>query len=543
MNQINCRLPIASCRLKIENLADPARRGRSKSQACPERSRGIENPRRNVDAASRQRHLRYCVLGLLGLVTCVFGDELRVDYGSIGISFEEPKWSERQVIVKFKPGVSKEDGAAVLHMYGCSVVGDCPFAPWPSHELCLVDVPEPMTADEMAGVFANEPLVEYAELNYYATISFVPDDTFFRYQWNLSDPASGGIGVEAAWDIQTGDPNVIVAVLDTGVAYEDFERFKQAPDLAGTRFVPGYDFVNDDSHPNDDHGHGTHVAGTIAENTNNGLGVAGVAFGCSIMPVKVISAKGQGSHFDIANGIYFAVSHGAKVINMSLGGDQDSITLKDAVAYAYSKDVTVVAAAGNEFLEGSPPSYPAAYDDYCIAVGATRYDETRAYYSNVGSYLDVVAPGGDLLVDQNGDGYGDGILQQTFSLDPTVFAYWFFQGTSMATPHVSGAAALLISNGVTKPARVRQALESTAKDLGPPGWDEQYGWGLINIGEALRYRAAGDLSGDLSVSLADFSLMADRWLQGAARSHPVDLNGDGIVNFVDFAILAQEWSP
>jgi len=508
-------------RLKIENR---------KSQ--------IENPWRNIDTASRKGHFRHCVLCLLGLVSGVFADELRVDYAPIGVASEEPRWSEREIIVKFKPGVSQGDEAAVVQLYGCSVVGSCSVA-----KLRLIEVPEPMTAEGMVSVFANEPLVEYAELNHYARLSLVPDDTFYQYQWNLNDPISGGIGVEAGWDIQTGDPNVIVAVLDTGVAYEDIGRFKQAPDLAGTLFVPGYDFVNDDAHPNDDHGHGTHVAGTIAQNTNNGVGVAGVAFGCSIMPVKVVSGKGRGSYFDIVDGMYFAVNHGARVINLSLGGDQDSITLKNAVAYAYVTGVTVVCAAGNEFLEGGPPSYPAAYDDYCIAVGATRYDETRAYYSNVGSYIDLVAPGGDLLVDQNGDGYGDGIVQQTFSLDPREFAYWFFQGTSMAAPHVSGAAALLISNGVTEPARIRQALESTAKDLGPAGWDEQYGWGLIDIGAALRYRVAGDASGDLSVNLADFTLMADRWLRGVARLHPVDFNGDGIVNFVDFAILARGWSP
>ncbi len=526
------------CRLKIESR---------KSQACPGRSRGIENPGRSIDAASRRPafgglRLGSCVLGLFGLVSGIFADELRVDYDSVGITSEGPSRSGREIIVKFKPDVPKGDETAVVHMYGCSVAKTCSFAPWPSHMLCLVDVPEPMMADEMVGVFANEPLVEYAELNHYARLSFVPDDAFYQHQWNLNDPISGGIGAEAAWDIQRGDPNVIVAVLDTGVAYEDIGRFKQAPDLAGTLFVPGHDFVNDDAHPNDDHGHGTHVAGTIAQNTNNGIGVAGVAFGCSIMPVKVVSGKGRGSYFDIVDGTYFAVNHGARVINLSLGGDQDSITLKNAVAYAYSKGVTVVCAAGNEFLEGSPPSYPAAYDNYCIAVGATRYDETRAYYSNTGSYIDLVAPGGDLLVDQNGDGYGDGIVQQTFNLDPREFAYWFFQGTSMAAPHVSGAAALLISNGVTEPARVRQALESTAKDLGPAGWDEQYGWGLIDIGMALRYRVAGDASGDLSVNLADFTLMADRWLRGVARLHPVDFNGDGIVNFVDFAILAQGWS-
>jgi serine protease len=483
---------------------------------------------------------------LLGLASCAYADELQVDYGSIRptyggsseITSQKPKWSEREIIVKFGSDVTEDYINAVLQQYGCSAADSCSFA-----GLRLVQVPESTTAGEMVEVFANEPTVEYAELNYYARIMFVPDDTYFRYQWHLNDAVSGGIGTEAAWDIQTGDPNVIVAVVDTGVAYEDFGTFRQAPDLAGTSFVPGYDFVNDDSHPNDDHGHGTHVTGTIAQSTNNGMGVAGVAFGCSIMPVKVLDDQGDGGHFDIADGIYFAVNHGAKVINMSLGGDEDSATLKNAVAYAYLQGVTVVSAAGNEFLEGNAVNYPAAYDRYCIAVGATRYDETRSYYSNTGSYVDVVAPGGDLLVDQNRDGYRDGVLQQTFKVDPNDLRYWFFQGTSMAAAHVSGAAALLVSNGVTKPDQVRAAIEKTAKDLGPAGWDEEYGWGLINVGAVLRYRVNGDLSGDLSVGLADLDLLAGRWLRYADRFPAADLNGDGVVNFVEFAILAQSWSP
>jgi serine protease len=339
----------------------------------------------------------------------------------------------------------------------------------------------------MVNIFQAEDAIDYAEMNFYARITLVPDDTFYSYQWNLNDGISGGIETEAAWDIQRGDPNVIVAVLDTGIAYEDFDTFKQAPDLVGTSFVAGYDFVNDDFHPNDDQGHGTHVTGTIAQSTNNNMGAAGVAFNCSIMPVKVIGNLGTGSHFDIAAGIYFAANNGAKVINMSLGGQGNSITLRNAVAYAYSRGVTIVCAAGNEFLDGNPTSYPAAYNNYCIAVGATRYDETRAYYSNTGSYLDVVAPGGDMLVDQNDDGYPDGILQQTFSIDPNAFAYRFFQGTSMAAPHVSGAAALLISNGVTEPDTVREVIQITAKDVGSRGWDEEHGWGLINVWAALSY--------------------------------------------------------
>ena len=147
-----------------------------------------------------------------------------------------------------------------------------------------------------------------------------------------------------------------------------------------------------------------------------------------------------------------------------------------------------------------------------------------------------------MLVDQNGDGYPDGILQQTFGIDPNEFAYWFYQGTSMAAPHVSGAAALLISNGVTDPDRVREAIEKTAKDIGSRGRDDEYGWGLINVRAALDYGVRGDLSGDLLVSPEDFSLLADEWLQDAAGSPKAELSGDGVVNFVDFAILAEKWS-
>ncbi|MFB0520952.1 MAG: S8 family serine peptidase, partial [Desulfatiglandales bacterium] len=472
-----------------------------------------------------------------GLAICAPSDELLVDYNSTEITSKLPLWSTGEIIVKFDNDITEDYRNMIIREYGCSVVGRCLFS-----NVQLVRIPESLTAAETVDIFQQEEAVDYAELNYYARIALVPDDTFYFYQWNLNNEISGGIGAQAAWDIQIGDPNVVVAVLDTGVAYEDFETYKQAPDLSGTSFVAGYDFVNNDSHANDDKGHGTHVTGTIAQSTNNSMGAAGVAFGCSIMPVKVLNHLGTGSHFDIARGIYFATNNGAKVINMSLGGEGDSITLRDAVGYAYSQGVTVVCAVGNEFLQGNPTAYPAAYDDYCIAVGATRYDETRAYYSNTGSYLDVVAPGGDLLVDQNGDGYPDGILQQTFSEDPNVFAYWFFQGTSMAAPHVSGAAALLISNGLTDPDKVREVIEKTAKDIGSGGWDKEYGWGLINVWAALNYEMRGDLNGDLLVGTKDLSLLANQWPRDAALSPIADLSGDGVVNFVDFAILAEKWS-
>ncbi|MHC4425946.1 MAG: S8 family peptidase [Planctomycetota bacterium] len=469
--------------------------------------------------------------------TAVGARESLIDYDLGEVILELPAWSANDIIVKFREDIPEDYRSTVVQQYGCSVIDNCV-----SGDFQLVMIPESETAPEMVDVFQQDEAVEYAELNYYARITFVPNDTFYSFQWHLDNAVQGGINMEAAWDIQRGDPDVVIAVLDTGVAYEDFGTFKQAPDLANTPFVPGYDFANEDTHANDDQGHGTHVTGTIAQSTNNGLGVGGVAFGCSIMPVKVMDGMGMGNYFDIASGIHFAVDNGANVINMSLGGPADSATLRNAVAFAYERGVTVVCAAGNDFLSGNAVTYPAAYDDYCIAVGATRYDETRAYYSNTGSYLDIVAPGGDMLVDQNGDGYGDGILQQTFSLEPGSFAYWFLQGTSMAAPHVSGAAALIISNGVTSPGAVRQALEKAAKDIGPPGWDEEYGWGLLDVWSALNYGPSADLNGDSLINSWDLSLLAEKWLQTTAANLAPNLSGDNIVNFIDFAILAESWS-
>jgi len=349
--------------------------------------------------------------------------------------------------------------------------------------------------------FNKESDVEYAEPDYIAHAFLVPNDPFYQYQWHLDNVGTGGIHVEAAWDTSNG-AGVTVAVIDTGVAYESYDetntkRYYLAPDLADTAFTPGWDFVNNDAHPNDDNGHGTHVAGSVAQSTNNASGVAGVAYGASIMPIKVLDAGGSGTYSAIANGIIFAADHGAKVINLSLGGSSGSQTLENALAYAYGKGVTIVAAAGNNGT-GSL-SYPAAYNDYVIAVGATRYDEQKASYSNYGPGLDLMAPGGQMCTndswrcttnDQNHDGYGDGVLQQTFSGATNNFGYYFYQGTSMASPHVAAVAALVISYGnAISPDDVRGALESSAKDLGASGWDSTYGYGLVNAPAALAYTA------------------------------------------------------
>ena len=326
--------------------------------------------------------------------------------------------------------------------------------------------------------------VEYVEPNYIVRGMFAPNDPLYPTQWNLGDPEQGGIEMEPAWDISTGK-RVVVAVVDTGIAYEahtsaDGTKYAQAPDLANTCFAPGYDFVNQDEHPNDDHGHGTHVAGTIAQSTNNGIGVAGVAYDACLMPIKVLDGDNGGTVYDMGAGVHWAVDHGAQVINMSLGFCSYSQYAHDSVKYAYNHGAVIVAASGNN---SGYVTYPAAFNDYVIAVGATKHDKTRASYSNYGPSLDLVAP-------------GSGIVQNTFLNNNLVdhFSYRAFSGTSMATPHVSGVAALLIADhNVITPDQIQTILETTAIDLGAHGRDDYYGWGLINARRALGYKPSIDI--------------------------------------------------
>lgn len=398
------------------------------------------------------------------------------------------KYVPDEIIVKFNPGVSEEKIKSINYKHGTKVSYNSPY-----EKFKVLKIPQGKTVEEMVDTFKTNPAVEYAVPNTICYSTMIPNDPFYKYQWNFQEfvkGIGGGIDLEPAWDISTGK-GVIVAVIDTGVAYENYGVYKRAPDLENTYFVPGYDFVNNDDHPNDDNSHGTHVAGTIAQSTNNNRGVAGIAYGCSIMPVKVLNSAGSGTLQQLVDGIYFATDHGAKVISMSLAfgpGEDPGKPLYKALDYAYGKGVTIVAAAGNNGNE--IVCYPAAYKK-CIAVGATRFSGSLARYSNYGSEIDVVAPGGDYTSDQNGDGYPDMILQNTFDpniKDTSSFSYWFFEGTSMATPHVSGIAALLISEKEMSPSQVRKAIENTATDLGEPGWDNHYGYGLVNATAALKYK-------------------------------------------------------
>ncbi len=314
-----------------------------------------------------------------------------------------------------------------------------------------------------------------AHLNLRAEKFAVPNDPLYSpYQWHLTRIQS-----EPAWDLTTG-AGAVVAVLDSGLA-------PGGPDGIGC-VVAGYDMVNGDSDPFDGDGHGTHVSGTVAQRTNNGIGVAGMAWGACVMPVKVLDDSGSGSFADIAEGIYWAVDHGADVINMSLGINarynvRSDPVMDPALDYAYSQGVTVVCAAGNDGWRKNV-SYPAIYPT-TIAVGATDYADQKTSYSNYGYGLDLMAPGGNSAADLNGDGYGDGVLQETL-IPGEGWGYWFFDGTSMASPHVAAVAALLIADGVAStPDEVYQALITTTIDLGDPGYDSKTGFGLVQAYAAL----------------------------------------------------------
>ncbi len=339
------------------------------------------------------------------------------------------------------------------------------------------------TVDEALARYSADPTVAYAEPDYIVRALAAPNDPYWSFQWNLANTTSG-IDAEDAWNLATG-AGVTVAVIDSGIAYENNPPFAAAPDLADTTFVPGYDFVNGDDHPDDDNGHGTEVASVIA--AGNGAGMAGIARNARLMPLKVLDADGNGSYSNLALAIRFAADHGARVINLSLGGTAPARYLEEALAYAANKGAVIVAAAGN--AGAGALSYPAAYTPYVIAVGATRYDTTKTDYSNYGRGLDVVAPGGDLSVDQNGDGYADGVLGETWNGTYDNFGYYFYQGTSMAAAHVSGIAALVLSRGLaTTTADVRRAIETTATDLGAAGYDTTYGYGLVNAYGAVEYQ-------------------------------------------------------
>ena len=321
-----------------------------------------------------------------------------------------------------------------------------------------LEVPAGREAETVRRLREN-PGVEWAELDHLRNVMRIPDDQLYQqFQWDMRR-----IQVEQAWDLTTGDPNLIVAVLDTGVD-------ESHPDLAG-KLVAGYDFLNDDPDPEDDSGHGTHNAGVIAAKSNNGEGIVGVAWGVRIMPIKVLNSNGVGPDSVIARGLIYAADHGARVINMSFGNPMASQLLAQAVRYAYDKGAVLVAAAGNTANQDNAAIYPAAYDQV-LAVAATDEEDEVPDFSQHHPYIGISAPGvGIVSTFWRGANYGD---------------YVSASGTSAAAPHVSGVAALVRSiNPSLTNTQVKRILQETADDLGVPGRDEYYGTGRVNAYRAV----------------------------------------------------------
>lgn len=295
------------------------------------------------------------------------------------------------------------------------------------------------------------------------------NDPYRSLQWNLDQ-----LDMNAAWDRSTG-AGVTVAVIDTGVSSKGSDAPKN--------LKKGWDFIANDADPNDENGHGTHVAGTVAQRSDNGVGCSGVAPDATVLAVRVLDRYGGGSSYGVAQGITYAVDNGADVINLSLGSPSSTSLEQQAIADAIARDVVVVAASGNEGR--SSVSYPGAYTGV-IAVGATGADGRVPNYSNGGSALDVVAPGGDLGKDVNRDGYADGVLQQTLA------GFEFYEGTSMASPHVAAIVALLLADGA-RPDDVRDLLVSTASNNGK--FDTWSGYGLVDPVAALDALGGGGSGG------------------------------------------------
>jgi len=431
-----------------------------------------------------------------------------------------------EVLVKFRSGTGGADRARALSVMrgpldpsGEKWVGD----------VLLARTPGEPDAAAAAAALERQPEVEWASPNYVRQLHATPNDPSYSRQWNFQV-----IDMPRAWDINPGgSSDVVVAVLDTGVTtvstsfpftlwtgagFETVEvPVSVTPDLDAARILPGRDFVFWTGPVVDFVGHGTHIAGTALQETNNGYGLSGMAYRARLMPLKVCygywevqfmqSAAGIPGFVDprvtgncpdtaVSEAIRYAADNGAHVISLSLGGPSASPITRDALAYAVGKGVFVAVSNGNQYERGNPVEYPAAYApelEGVVSVGAIGRTRRRAYYSSTGSHLELVAPGGD-----SREGGAAGTIYQVGlrggAFDPaTVIRPSFdtyvevpMQGTSMATPHAAGLAALLYAQGVRTPAAVEAAMRRMAQDLGTPGRDDEYGEGLIDARATLR---------------------------------------------------------
>jgi len=422
--------------------------------------------------------------------------------------------SASRVVVRFAPGTTAGQRAQAAAAAGATTPRHIVGATWAVRPRADADATiERLTGDE--SVVSATPELRAR------TAAFAPNDDglaalggppggWATEQWDLVGPF--GINAPGAWDAAVqrsvpGGRGVRVAVVDTGVAYADRGRLRRSPDLAPARLLRGHDFVSNDDFANDENGHGTFVASTIAASANNAYGMVGVAYAASILPVRVLDSFGESGSARIAEGIEYAVNRGAKVINASIELTSPtafpqralSITaapeIREAIAYAHRQGVVVVVASGN-LGQGDVPSR--RLDSDIIYVGGTTEHGCLGDYSNFGPGLDVVAPGGGDDAILSGDAScrpdlpaGRNVAQVTFrrSAPGRFLVPGDFHGTSMAAPHVTGVIALMIGAHVLgadpTPERVQARLKATARDLGTPGRDQYYGSGLVDANAAL----------------------------------------------------------
>ncbi|MDH2363687.1 S8 family peptidase [Priestia megaterium] len=346
-----------------------------------------------------------------------------------------------QIIVKFKEDVCEETQLKIHHKHKCTILDH-------NKELDFQVLHSKRDINTLIKIYNKLEEVEYAEPNHMLKAFYTPNDPFFAYQYGPQK-----VQAPDAWDVTTSNGNIKIAIIDTGVQLNH-------PELA-IKLWPGYNFVEGNLNPNDGNGHGTHVAGIAGALTENSLGIAGIAPSASIIPVRALDNSGNGTLSNIANAITYSTNAGAKVINLSLGSSQGSITLENAINYAWNQGVVIVAAAGNE--ASNTLTYPAAYQNV-IAVASTDINDQKSDFSNYGTWVEVSAPGSTILSTYTGSYYA------------------YLSGTSMACPHVAGLAALLAAQGKNN-VQIKNTILSTCDPV--PGTGLYWTYGRINANRAV----------------------------------------------------------